>query len=76
MFHRFCSAITNRPPFQTELAINTNLVVSDTHAMVSDLHRNVLTVQGGTDSQHCSVSVTSYLLTTKHSPALELNPGQ
>jgi hypothetical protein len=43
--------------FQTELAINTNMVVSDTHAMVSDLHCNALTVQGGTDNQHCSVRI-------------------
>ena len=45
------------PLFQTKLAINTNLVVLDTHAMVSDLHRNALTVQGGTDDQHRSVCI-------------------
>ena len=33
------------PPFQTELAINS-------HIMLSDIHRNVLTGQGGVDSQH------------------------
>jgi len=48
---------------QTELNINTNVVVSDvhhgvvtTHAMVSDIHRSMLKGQEGTDDQHRSVS--------------------
>jgi hypothetical protein len=45
-------------PFQTELAITTHVVVSNTHAMVSDLHRNALKVQGGSGDQHRSVSAT------------------
>ena len=39
---------------QTELAINT-------HAMVSDLHRNASTSQGGARAQHHSVNTTPYL---------------
>jgi len=42
---------------QTELAIGTHVVVSETHTMVSELHHNALTVQGVTESQHCSVSM-------------------
>ena len=48
---------------QTELAINTNLVVSDvhhgvvnTHTMVADMHRNMLKSQEETDDQRQSVS--------------------
>ena len=48
---------------QTELAMNTNLIVSDvhhgvanTHTMVSDMHRNMLKSQEGTDDQLLLVS--------------------
>jgi len=41
------------PPFQTELTINT-------HLMVADIHRNALTGQEGTERQHRSVSGTFY----------------
>ena len=48
---------------QTELAINTHVIVSDvrhgvvnTHTMVSELHRNMVKSQEGTDDQHRSVS--------------------
>ena len=48
---------------QTELAINTHVLVSDvhqgfviTHNMVSDIHRNILKGQEGTEDQHWSVS--------------------
>ena len=43
--------------FQTQMAVNTN-------AMVLEIHRNVVTGQGGTDGQPRSVSPTSYLSTT------------
>ena len=57
-----CPDIAIRPSLttrsQTELAINTNLIVSDvhhgvvnTHTMVSDMHRNMLKSQEGTDDQ-------------------------
>ena len=48
---------------QTELIINTHVVVSDvhhgvvtTHAMVSDIHRSILKGQEGTDDPQLSVS--------------------
>ena len=66
--------LTNR--LQTELAINTNVVVSDTHtivsnvgqgvantqAMVTDIHR-IVASQEGTDGKNRSVSVTHTLFT-------------
>ena len=41
---------------QTELAVNTHVLVSDARTMVSDIHRNMLTSQEGTDKQHRPVS--------------------
>jgi len=48
---------------QTELAINTHVIVSDvhhgvvnTHVMVSEIHRSVVKGQGGIDDQHRLVS--------------------
>jgi len=41
---------------QTELGINTYVTVLDTHTMVSNLHRNLLKGQEGTDDQHRVVS--------------------
>ena len=43
---------------QTELAINTHVLVSDSHTMVFDIHRNILKGQEGTDEQHQSVRDT------------------
>ena len=48
-----CTRLSLIVLFQTELAINT-------HMMVSDLHRNALTSQEGTGGQHSSVGATSY----------------
>jgi hypothetical protein len=42
---------------QTELAINMHGTVSDTHAIVTDIHRAVVKGQDGTDGQHPSVSI-------------------
>ena len=49
---------------QTELAINTNVVVSDvhrgvvnTHTIVSEIHRTIVQKQEGTDGKNQSVSV-------------------
>ena len=39
-------------PFQTELSINT-------HMIVVDIHRNVLAIQAGSDGQNASVSMAS-----------------
>jgi len=41
---------------QTELAINTHVTVLDTHTIVSDIHRNMLKGQEGTDGRHRVVS--------------------
>jgi len=53
---------------QTELAINTHVIVSDVHhgvadtrAMVSDMHRNMLNSQQGADDQYQSVSIVCTL---------------
>ena len=35
------------PHSQTELAINTHVTVTDTHTMVSDIHRTIVQGQGG-----------------------------
>ena len=58
--------------FQTELAINTNVVVSDvhtiakdTHTIVSDIRRTMVQSQEGTGSKDLSVGVTYTLFTTE-----------
>ena len=57
------SSLTVR--FQTELAINTNVVVSDvrkgvydTQAIVTDIHRTIVANQEGNNGKGRSVSVT------------------
>ena len=55
--------------FQTELAMNT-------HVMVLDIHRNVVAGQEGPDGQHRSVSPTSDPSTTERSPSPRLKPGR
>jgi hypothetical protein len=69
-------------PFQTELAIGTHIVVTDTQAMVSntqtivaDIHRNVLTIQEGASGQNHLVGATCYLLATECLPSPRLDPG-
>ena len=65
--------------FQTELAINTNVIVSDNHTIVSSVHQDVATTQAivtdilrtvvasreGTDSKTLSVSVTRIVFITE-----------
>ena len=46
---------------QTELAVNTHVTVSNTLALVSDIHRNMLGGQGGTDCQNHAVGDTHAL---------------
>ena len=41
---------------QTELAINTHVVISETHNIVSDIHRTIAKHQEGTDGSSQSVS--------------------
>ena len=60
-----CTWLSLIVPFQTELAINT-------HMMVLDLHRNVLT---GTSSHHPSVGTISHLSTIERSPPARLKPS-
>ena len=55
-------------PFQTELAINT-------HMVVLDIHRNVLAGQGSADGQHHSVNRVFYLSTTGCSQPLRTKTG-
>lgn len=56
-------------PIQAELVMNT-------HMMVLDLRRGVLTDQEGTDDQHRSVSATSYPSAIECSPPHRLKLGQ
>ena len=42
--------------FQTELAINTHVAVSDTRTMVSDTHRTIVKGREGSDGKSLSVS--------------------
>ena len=69
---------------QTELAINTNVVVSDVHRdvlntqiIVSDIHRTIVGSQEGTDGTNRSVSdiLLLYSLLNQHSPPPRLKPG-
>ena len=55
-------------PFQTELAVNTNLAVSDIRHDVSKIREEI-------SGQARSVSATSYS-STECSPSPRLNPGQ
>ena len=63
-------------PFQTELAINTHMVVAGTHTMVADMYRNSLTGQGGTSGQTSSVGVTCYPSATECLQSPRLEQGQ
>ena len=70
---------------QAELALNTNVIVSDvhhgvvnTHVMVSDIHRNILK---GQDEQHRSVSgicapFHRWMNMNRPPPLYRLKPGQ
>ena len=57
-----CSVIFTRAslilPLQTELAMNAHTLAIDTNALVSDIHRNVVTGRVVTDGQHHPVSAT------------------
>ena len=63
---RFHLVAADRFFFQTELVMNT-------HIMVSDLHRNASTGQEGTSGQCLSVSAASCPPTTVSSPSLDSN---
>jgi hypothetical protein len=61
--------------FQTELAIDTNMAVSNTQAMVADIHQNMLTEREGASGKNRSVGKTCYPLTTEYLPFPRLEPG-
>ena len=56
-------------PFQTELAINTNV-------MVLEIHRTMVMGQEGSGGQHLSVSAALYSSTTEYLPSPRLKLGQ
>ena len=59
--------------------MNTHVLVSDSHTMVSDIHRNMLKGQEGTNNQHGSVSDVCVLFRywmNKWLPLPSLKPGQ
>ena len=70
---------------QTELAINTHVIVSDVHhgvvdtcVMVSEIHRSVVKGQEGTDNHHLLVSdirTPSHHRVNKRSPPPRYRPG-
>jgi hypothetical protein len=76
-------------PFQTELAIDTNMVVTDTnlvvtdthvvvtdtHTLVADIHRSVLTGHEGASGHNDSVGATFHPSTTECLPSPRLKPG-
>ena len=67
-------SLTVRP--QTELAINTNVVVTSTHTIVSEIHRTMVESRGVAGGKY-QVSVTHITLITEStliSPRLK--PGQ
>ena len=64
---------------QTELAMNTHVLVSDSRTMVSDIHRNILKGREGTGNQHGSVSnvcTPFHHQMNKRSPLPRFMPGQ
>ena len=81
--------VNSTVPFQTELAIDTNMavadthvvvadtqvVVTDTHTMVADIHRSVLTAQEGTSGKNNSVSATCHPPITDFLPSPRLKSG-
>jgi hypothetical protein len=71
-----CRSFANSAtPFQTELAIDTNMTVTDTKTMVEDMHRNMLTEREGASSQKRSVGTTCYPSTTERLLSPRLEPG-
>jgi hypothetical protein len=65
-------------PFQTELAIDTNMTVTDTKTIVTDTQtmiRNMLTEREGDSGKNHSVGTTFYPSTTECLPSLRIEPG-
>jgi hypothetical protein len=65
-------------PFQTELAIDTNMTVTDTKTIVTDtktMIRSMLTEREGSSGKNHSVGTTFYPSTTECLPSLRIEPG-
>jgi hypothetical protein len=62
-------------PFQTELAIDTNMTVTDTNTMVAGMYRNMVTEREGASGRNHSVGTIYYPSTTDCSPSPRLEPG-
>ena len=58
--------------FQTELMINTHIMVSDTHKIGSDIHRTV-TNREGPDGQHRSVCIAPHSPSAEYLKSLDSN---
>lgn len=65
-----------RGHFQTELAIDTHLVVADTRLMVADMHRNMLTGQEGVSIKNHTVGATYCSTSTERLSLPRLEPGE
>ena len=50
---------------QTELAINTNVTVTETHVMVSNIHHTIVECRAGNNSRNLMVSDTRSLFTAE-----------
>ena len=59
-FDRYHMAIAD-PGFQTALAINTNVTVTETRVLLSDIHRTVVGGYGGNSSRNVLVSDTRFI---------------
>jgi hypothetical protein len=55
---------------------NTQATVADTHVLVADIHRKVLTGQGGTSNENHSVCVARFSSTREYLPSFRFKPGQ
>jgi hypothetical protein len=62
-------------PLQTELAVDTNLTVTDTNTMVAGMYRNMVTEREGASGKNNLVSPICYPSKTDCSPSPRLDPG-
>jgi hypothetical protein len=72
VWHSFASLAAS---FQTELAIDTNMTVTDTNTMVADIHRNLLTERDGASGRNREVGTICYPSTTEYLPFPRHEPG-
>jgi hypothetical protein len=69
------SCANSAAPFQTELAVDTNMTVTDTNTMVAGMYRNMVTEREGASGKNNSVSPIRYPSKTNCSPSPRLEPG-